>query len=292
MKPISPKSWALTISIALHILLLVTFAAIKLSSPKAERAVPQASITQLSAMASAEPITPKPKINRLFASETKPGQNWQLPLEQLSTRDVNNLPKEIDNPENQAQQPSMGTANFAVHTTQFFGNHTSQKKICFVVDSSGSMKGLFTKVQQKLSESISQLEPDQFFAIIFFGNGKITAFENASMSRATEIKKQKALEFIKSISPSGKTEPIIALQKAMSVRDSAKTAPGTIYLLTDAFELDPKGANDFCQKVLALRSKLAPSTQIHPIMFWPQQADKEVISTLAQKTSGQFTAIE
>ncbi|OHB54768.1 MAG: hypothetical protein A2Y07_05990 [Planctomycetes bacterium GWF2_50_10] len=113
------------------------------------------------------------------------------------------------------------------------------------------------------------------------------------MSRATEIKKQKAIAFINTITLSGKTEPLLALQKAMSVRDSVNSAPGMIYLLTDAtFELDSKSAKDFCDKALALRAKLAPATQIHPIMFWPQQADKEVLSTLAQKTSGQFTAIE
>jgi len=290
MTPTSPKSLALTISIALHLILLATFAAIKLSSPKAERAIPQASITQLSAMANAEPITPKPKINRLFVADTKPGQNWQLPLEQLSSPDVNITP-EITKLELQNHSPARSEP--LPRTTQFFGNRTSQKKICFVVDCSGSMKGFLKKVQNKLSESISQLEPDQFFAIIFFGNGRITAFENAAMSRATEIKKQKAIAFINTITLSGKTEPLLALQKAMSVRDSVNSAPGMIYLLTDAtFELDSKSAKDFCDKALALRAKLAPATQIHPIMFWPQQADKEVLSTLAQKTSGQFTAIE
>ena len=287
------KIWAIGISIAFHLVLLAVFVVIKFSTPAVvEQVIPQASIMQISSMAKNEPITPKPRIKRIISSQGS-ASNWQIPLDEAPKQ---NFLAYDDNDVQYPQtaggmMPASGGAGSS-RSVAFFGNYTNKRKICFVVDCSGSMKGLFGRVRKQLEECISELEPDQFFAIIFFGGDRLIELDKTGMVRATPFRKQKALEFIKTITPGGRTDGLRALTRAMQMRDSLGNASGTIYFLTDAFELDPKGAKVFCQDVLKIRAKYAPQSSLHPIMFWPEYTDKQILRTLAENTSGQFTAIE
>ena len=61
-----------------------------------------------------------------------------------------------------------GSFVMSAERIEFFSSTTFRKKVCFVVDSSGSMQGSFGWVKEQLVESISNLEQDQYFNIIFF----------------------------------------------------------------------------------------------------------------------------
>ncbi len=97
---------------------------------------------------------------------------------------------------------------------EFFGQFTDVRKICYVVDCSGSMHGRLGLVKQQLKTSIASLQPDQFFYIIFFLQGdRLIESGDTYLIRATPHTKAKAYDFIDSVRPAGTTEPLNALNR-------------------------------------------------------------------------------
>jgi uncharacterized protein with von Willebrand factor type A (vWA) domain len=171
---------------------------------------------------------------------------------------------------------------------QFFGNPVSQKKLCFVVDCSGSMQGTFEKVKSELKKSIAGLEPDCYFQIILFGNGRLNNFSRTGLIRASNPVKQQALDFVSRAEPSGITNATEAITAAMKTTDPAKKSPDTIYFLTDGFNLTENDNNNLLMSLLALRGEYCPKTIINTIGFWPKPKDKVILIQLAEMTGGKF----
>jgi hypothetical protein len=175
--------------------------------------------------------------------------------------------------------------------TEFFGSATEKRKICYLVDCSGSMQGLFSRVKKELYKSIDSLEQDQYFAVIFFGNNALLGFENGKLLRASRKNKQAAYDFIEQVQPAGQGDGIAALNKALNIRDSSGSAPQTIYFLTDGFDI--AGESDANTELKAAEKFVQNSakTQINPIAFWPQDEDKKMLQTIAQKSGGRLVVI-
>ena len=75
------------------------------------------------------------------------------------------------------------------------------------------------------------------------------------------------------------------------MKGSDGSGPGTIYFLTDGFELSSEGGKSFCMEVKKLREELAGQTKIHTIGFWSEDADKLVLEKIARDSGGQAVII-
>jgi hypothetical protein len=79
---------------------------------------------------------------------------------------------------------------------EFFDSAAQGRRICYVVDCSGSMQGLWQRVKEELIDSIGQLQQDHYFCVIIFGSGSILESGGGKMVRATEQAKKEAYELI------------------------------------------------------------------------------------------------
>ncbi len=168
---------------------------------------------------------------------------------------------------------------------EFFGSSSNKRKVCYVVDCSGSMKGLFERVQRRLKKSILTLQPDQYFHIIFFGGDALFELEDGRLQRASEKARFAACKFVDSMKPAGKTNALSALERAVRVRDTDGNAASVIYFLTDGFDLGGD-SESFRGKVSSLLGRFAPQTQINTIGFWPQDEDREMLGAIARQSGG------
>jgi hypothetical protein len=207
---------------------------------------------------------------------------------------VADLGASIDLAESPASQSVSGYTPQTVipqSRTEFFGSATEKRKICYLVDCSGSMQGLFGRVKKELRKSIDGLEQDQYFAVIFFGKGELIEFEGGKLIRASVKNKQAAYDFIEQVQPAGQGDGIAALNKALNIRDSSGSAPQTIYFLTDGFDIAGESDANTELKAAEKFAQNSAKTQINPIAFWPQDEDEKMLQTIAQKSSGQLVVI-
>ena len=150
---------------------------------------------------------------------------------------------------------------------------------------------MFGRVRDELIQSIGNLQPDQYFYIIFFGAGGMFESGNGHLLRATEQAKNTACEFINSVQPSGKTNAFAALERAVQIRDSSGVSPSVIYFLTDGFELAAEETHRFSQRIINLLKRFAPTTKINTIGFWPQGSDRKILETIAAQSGGECVFI-
>jgi hypothetical protein len=310
------------ISIALHAVALSLFAFVNLSSKQApvQAANPaMARIKSVSRLIDKAQILPKPKIISLEAS--KAAKKPQFPL--------NQAPKPVFGASVEAETiGSLSSENLAVYTAEsqtawffenslsetktiqslplenlatypvegqtvpFFENSLSEKRLCFVVDCSGSMQGVFERVRLQLKNSISSLEPDRYFQVIFFGDNQLYSFSRNGLVRASGPVKQEALEFIDTIKPKGRTNAVEAMTSAMLNKDSAANSPNVIYFLTDGFNLTQDNDNNLLANTLNFRGNYCNKTRINTIGFWPKAQDEFILRQLAKVTGGTFTLID
>jgi hypothetical protein len=295
------SAWAWGISIGIHIVALCILAAVTLAKAVEDTSadMPQATIGQIKAISESSPITPKPKVKEapILARTAKSGsKEWSIPvLPQQQRRQT------VDAAQNLTALASKtggrGLTALAMTTdaqngrTEFFGNYSYDRKICFVVDCSGSMKGLFSQVVAQLRQTIDSLEPDQYFYIIFFGGDNLFEYGGGKMVRASPQAKTTAYNFAKSIKPAGRTDAIRAIRRAFEIKDSAGIKPAVIYFLTDGFELTGAEGQTFCKYVAKLRRNLAPQVKINTIGFWAQEADRPMLETIAAQSGGKCVFI-
>jgi hypothetical protein len=277
---------------------LTAFGVVKFSQTQADtkqRPAPAAKVNQIKKLIEAAPVIPKPKVkkpakdrltkktngllpvNRIF-STAKPGsQDWAYPAKSSASQSAFSL---------------SSTVNLS-HRIEFFGSFTAtpNAKICYLVDCSGSMQGVFGLVRKKLKDSIASLQPDQYFYIIFFGGNRLFEFGNSCLVRATEQTKSSAYDFIDSVQPASQTNALAALKRAVQIRDSRGFRPSTIYFLTDGFELTGKNEQKFSQKIANLLAGFAPTTKINTIGFWPQSNDRKMLKTIAEQSGGEAVFI-
>jgi len=167
----------------------------------------------------------------------------------------------------------------------FFGNVASSRKVCFVVDCSGSMLGFFGQVRDNLVASINGLSQDNFYGITVFRGQDILEFQPGMLVRANADAKQKGIEFINAIeSPTGKPNALDAVKKAIQYKDSIGDSPGVVYFLTDGFDYE-----GFADQVEQYRKEYAPVVKIHTIGFMVNKNDADMLKLIAARSGGKFT---
>lgn len=154
------------------------------------------------------------------------------------------------------------------------------------------MKGLFEQVKAGLARSISELSPNQYFTIIFFGDDRLITFAGDKLVRASQYDKNKALAFIESIAASGKTNALAGFDLAAKIKNQTGQGPQVIMFLTDGFELAQGDLYQFRKQILETRKNSLPNCAVNTIGFWPGNADKKLLGNIAQSTGGQFVCIE
>ena len=292
--------WAWMASIAVHLIVLTAFGVVKFSQSKAQgkqRSTPIAKVSQIKKLTQAAPIIPKPKIKKPTKSQFARRTDRLLPANRIF---------DIAKPSLQAPaccwqgfaKPSVSQSAFSLPSSvilprriEFFGSWTNQRKICYLVDCSGSMQGIFGQVRKKLKESIQSLQPDQYFYIIFFGGNKLFEFGDGRLLRATQKAKSAAYDFTDSVRPAGQTNALQALEKAVQIRDGRGLSPSIVYFLTDGFELTNEDAQRFTQKIANLLKRFAPTTRINTIGFWSASDDRKMLETIARQSGGEFVFV-
>jgi hypothetical protein len=140
---------------------------------------------------------------------------------------------------------SASLANFAPradsHAASFAGTSaTNARKICYVIDATGSMIAHLQIVIDELTRSLSNLSPQQSFAIIFFqGNAALEPPPGRYLT-PTAAERQRALEWARTIVPAGLTNPRPAIERALNLK------PDVLFLLSHGltghgeFEIDQR----------------------------------------------------
>lgn len=294
MRSGSAKFWAWTVSIAVHLIVLVVFGFAKFSQAKAqdrEEPVRAAKINRIKKLIETSAVIPKPKI-KPHKSRFSAKADGLLSVNQIFDTP---RPSSADLTDFASPSVSIGrlTAGDGIlpRRVEFFGAWTDRRKLCYVVDCSGSMKGLFNRVRKELKDSITSLQPDQYFYIIFFGSGRVFEFGNGRLIRATEKARFAAYDFIDSARPAGRTNALAALERAVRIRDDSRISPSVIYFLTDGFELTAEDTQRFPQKITNLLNRFAPTTKVHTIGFWPAEDDREMLALIARQSGGKFVFV-
>ena len=124
-------------------------------------------------------------------------------------------------------------------STSLFGAKDTGRKFVYVIDRSWSMEGDAINVvplsvaKSELTASIQRLEPTQQFQIIFYNeqpfvlvndNGRFDYFFGTDSQRLDAVRQ------LRSVQPSGGTQHLPALQKALGL------APDVVFFLTDGDE--------------------------------------------------------
>jgi hypothetical protein len=283
-------------SIIVHLIVLTAFGFTKFSQTQAQarqRPAPTTKVNQIKKFMEAAPVIPKPKVkkpaksrltkktdrllpaNRIFGTAKPSSPDWPNPAKPSTSQNVFSLSSSTNLP----------------HRIEFFGSFTDQRKICYIVDCSGSMQGVFGQVRKKLKDSIASLLPDQYFYIIFFSGNRLFEFGNGYLVRAAEETKSSAYDFIDLVQPAGQTNALAALKRAVQIRDDRGFSPSVVYFLTDGFELTTEDEHRFSQKIANLLARFAPTTRINTIGFWPQSDDRKMLETIARQSGGESVFI-
>jgi Mg-chelatase subunit ChlD len=295
------KFYALAVSVCVHAVALSIFAAVKITQSTAVplQTTAVVSISQAAALAERTAVAPKPKINpvdkgRPIVRTAGKGQSTSIhPALDIPRQDYRQQRQAGELPEQPARAEVLTASSGGIlpERTEFFGSVAQGRRICYVVDCSGSMQGLWQQVQKGLCESIGQLQPDQYFCVIVFGGGSILESSGGKMVRATEQAKKDAYNFIGSIQPRGATNAVAALEYAIKIRDRTGVGPSLIYFLTDGFELSEQDNSRFAHQVATMLRSFAPKTQINTIGFWPAEQDRKLLEAIAKDSGGEFVVV-
>jgi len=293
----SPKFWAWTASIVLHLIVLSILVAFKFSPSEAqgiEWPVPMADVDWIKERMRTTPVVAKPKVEKRAGISSLKSPVIEKLTSQIFDASKSSKRDLADFAKLPASEDvfSIASSSTLPKTVEFFGSRTDQRKICYLVDCSGSMKGIFGQVKKRLKKSIAGLQPDQYFYIIFFGDNRLFEFGDGKLIRATEDAKSAAYDFIGLAQPAGQTNAMAALERAVQIRDNAGARSEIVYFLTDGFELTTEDTGRFNQRVVNLLKHSAPATRINTIGFWPQSDDRQMLRTIARQSGGEFVLID
>ncbi|GAB4384939.1 MAG: hypothetical protein Kow0022_09110 [Phycisphaerales bacterium] len=147
-------------------------------------------------------------------------------------------------------QPSSAVASIAIEGAEppravSFAGVTAQaaKRIVYVVDASGSMVSSYAFVRARLAQSISHLSPTQRFQVILVrgrpsGEPEVLTLPDSDRSsrdpllRALPSVRERAIAWLRSIVVSGRSDPIIGLEKALTL----DPPPDVVFFLARGFQ--------------------------------------------------------
>jgi len=291
----SVSSFALTVSIVFHLSIFLLFSAVHFSEGKslvAERESPRGSISQVREVIESRPVMPKPKVSEFEFEDM--GRDREVLFSSTADQQNGYVVGESDGGDGfeTANRYAVKLGSGQSRDLEFFGSYSDERRVCFVVDCSGSMQGIFRYVQDRLKRSIGSLEADHYFGIIFFANGEIIKFHSNGLVRASQAAKDEAEEFIEATKPGGRTNAMDAIKESFLMRDVSGIGAGMIYFLTDGFELSEEASEQFAVGVANLRKQFAPGAKINTIGFWTQESDKFLLERIARDSSGEFVFVK
>lgn len=164
---------------------------------------------------------------------------------------------------------------------EFMGVRAEGRDVVYVLDFSGSMADeKITYLKIELKRSIFGLTTKNRFQVILFNSAAIEN-PNRGMLPATKQNTRACATWIDSESATGSTDPVGALEIALST-----LKPDTIYLLTD-------GAFDSDSDVFALLGRLNPEgkVQINTIGFG-LGANNDVLERIAKENRGTYRFVD
>jgi hypothetical protein len=283
--------WAFLFSIGVHGLLFVMFSFVSVSgggSVDADLQPASISVVQIQKSLSRPAVIPKPKIKRVEVGTGK--KALQLDLHEKEKLDYSqDYAAAISG---QLEGGLLAGQFESSSKTEFFGSTTNLRKICYVVDASGSMQGRLGMVRKQLKRSIEKLGADQYFYVIFFRGDGLVELGGGKLVRATAKSKLKAYEFFDGVRFEGPTNAISAIDRSMRVKDSAGRCVQQIYFLSDGFDFKSDNSADFAEMIKNMRKRLAPSVRINTIGVWVQQQDAEILRSIAAGSGGQYVGLE
>ena len=298
------KFYALAVSVLAHAAALSIFAAVRLTQSQAathSQTTAVVSVSQARIYAERPTVTAKPKVvsageEQRIVKSAKQGlsgnlrpvfesakQDSQWPRQAPESPQVDSFDDAVNRPDDLADDRT------TTGQVEFFDSPAAGRRICYVVDCSGSMQGLWGQVRVELCESIGRLQPDQYFSVIVFGAGSILESGGGRMVRASERAKKEAYEFIGAVQPRGATNAQAAIEHAIKIRDGAGEGPSVIYFLTDGFELSEQENWRFAHQVETMLRNNSVKTQINTIGFWPDERDRSLLEKIASQSGGRFT---
>lgn len=287
------KTWALVLSLGLHVILLSVFGVVKFSKIGVSKSRPltaSAFISPKEKPLEVSPIIPKPKVKKIERTREVVKRVMDIPKRgRLRSPDELIGMAKIIKPSAEMSISDSYTYDAKV---EFFGQRTDMRKVCYVVDCSGSMAGIFSQVRGELRKSITKLEADQYFYIILFRGDGLLESGRGKLVRATESAKTKALGFIDSAKPAGPTNALAGLNRSMQIKGPGGESVGLIYFLTDGFDLQVGDTAEFADMLEDMRKKLTPVTRINTIGFWTEEADCAILASVAEQSGGEFVNIK
>ena len=169
--------------------------------------------------------------------------------------------------------------------SSFMGSGGNAYHIVYVVDRSGSMADTFDYVKQQIVRSISHLRKSQNFHVILFAGGSPIENTPRRLVKANESQKTAVVDFILPKQAGGQTNPILALERAFKVLQSAKRKRGKlIYLLTDGVFPD----NDAVLKKIAGWNR-DKTVHINTYLYGPlDETAVTVLKQIAAENGGKF----
>ena len=217
-------------------------------------------------------------------------------LPELSNNLVSSMTNNIASPTAHLAAGAMaavraGSANPSAMPSEssFFGAAASGNYFCYVIDSSGSMRGgAWESAKSELLRSLATLKPNQRFYIIFF-NAELQAIplpgerEPASSALyANPENLQHARRWIDSVKIDKGASPLAALRLAIDLE------PDAVYLLTDGVtSVDvPKAVREF-NRVQDLINGEQVKAPIHAIAYYSLKGE-QLMKRLATENNGQF----
>ena len=287
------KFCALAVSILVHVLIFLLFTLVQSNSPDAKASldsIGKQPVEQVRKALDTAYVISKPKFRKVSNSQAAAVESAPLVVGKVFDFDSDfSGDYDLLMPE-QNQVYSLPENQLLPSEVEMFSSNTQARKVCYVVDCSGSMQGVFERVREELRDSISSLQPDQYFYVIFFGNDKLYEFGGGFLVRASSVTKNKALRFVDRVKPAGCTNALEALCRALEITDKKHTPPQVIYLLTDGFELDSQNNGQLDRRIESLLRDV--SIRINTIAFWPREANQKMLERIARATGGEFVSVD
>jgi hypothetical protein len=289
--------YACAVSLGVHLTLLTIFGVVRFSGSAAQMSwlpVPAARVEWKENLSQAASVIPKPKVKRAETKHSVRGAAGFLPAERI----IGDVKLGLENSEGLWKSSVSSSPLWSPRPADLagrvglFGSFSEQRKVCYLVDCSGSMRGVFGRVREELKESIGNLQADEHFYIIFFGGDSLFEFGDGRLVRAGLKARSSAERFIDSVRPAGQTNALAALERAVQIRDGRGEGSSVIYFLTDGFELAKENEGKFLQEAGDLLGRFVPVAMVNVIGFWPQGGDRKMLQAMAKQGGGEFVLIE
>ncbi len=171
-----------------------------------------------------------------------------------------------------------GGGAYATGSASFFGLRAIGDRFVFVVDRSGSMRGTrLACAKDELIRSINRLDCNARFTVIFY-NTVYEMMTGNGLVVASDANKSRAVSWIDTISASGNTSPVGAMEAALTMK------PDAVWLLSDG-----RFAENMIEEIG--RRNVGRRAQIHAIAFHDASGEK-VLKQIAGKNRGEYRFVK